>query len=576
MGSHRSAANRMLVSLLLPVLVVVVAQAQDSPAVPVPDVQAGDAPAPVTDLSQVRRERLRNLFARRREQRIKPGDGGQEERKSVRTRIVRPQIRKEEPEKEERIVTSVSVSSSVSTSSKISKRVRPGAATTTNKPENIMAESPSKTSRKRFRLIKNPGVNQDELLEKLLANIDLKNDIVTEPKRTRRPSRFRPSLNRSQLRKKAEFALKPKLRNSRIRIRKPNTTTEKTIATTVQKQEQEVEASTSAVVASKQSNEETVTEQHTTIVTERYEEVTEAAKAEVLEEEQNDEINEIIDEITTEKQKIPTTKRVETTRKVDRANFFRRNSPRRFGFGRRPVSTTSAPKPKPAVNTIDDAVTAINLPKETPNLKFGSFPVINRLNTPIAKDVQQPLTNKPKPIIIQAPSLPQSISNEIAPAFNMVLSESQPKLKLNNRKNQNKFISPNLIVQPAFLKPVQHKQPSQIPETQRSIPQPRRPVRVQTNSIQPEKDALEAEKQQPVNIIVRDPVFPTFELPDFFKVPFAAFKVEASSPPSKVGTPAQNQAGALFSSIGRPQGTVQGHPRATNLNILTGSYSVGW
>jgi len=574
----------MLVSLLLPVLVLVVAQAQDSP---VPDVQPSDASSPVvSDLSQVRRERLRNLFARRREQRVKAGEGSeegkeQEERKNVRTRIVRPQIKKEEPEKEERIVTSVSVSSSVSTSSKISKRVNSGAATTTNKPENVKTESPSKTSRKRFRLIKNPGVNQDELLEKLLANIDLKNDIVTEPKRTRRPSRFRPSLNRSQLRKKAEFALKPKLRNSRIRIRKPNTTTEKTIATTVQKQEQEVEASTSAVVASKQSNEETVTEQRTTIVTEKYEEVTEAAKEEVLKEAQNDEINEIINEITTEKQKVPTTKRVETTRKVDRANFFRRNNPRRFGFGRRPVTTTSAPKPKPAVNTVGDAVTAINLPKETPNLKFGSFPVINRLNTPKAKDVQQPLTNKPKPIIIQAtqaPSLPQSISNEIEPAFNMVLSESQPKLKLNNRKNQNQnnFVSPNLIVQPAFLKPVQHKQPNQIPETQRSIPQPRRPVRVQTNNIQQETAVLQAEKEQPESIIVRERVFPTFELPDFFKVPFSAFQVEAPSSPSKVGAPAQNQAGALFSSIGRPQGTVQGHPRATNLNILTGSYSVGW
>merc|ERR550534_2361585 len=125
----------MLVSLILPVLVLVVAQAQDSPAVPVADVQAGGAPAPVvSDLSQVRRERLRNLFARRREQRVKPGDESKEERKSVRTRIVRPQIRKEEPEKEERIVTSVSVSSSVSTSSKISKRVRPGAAIATKKP----------------------------------------------------------------------------------------------------------------------------------------------------------------------------------------------------------------------------------------------------------------------------------------------------------------------------------------------------------------------------------------------------------------------------------------------------------
>merc|ERR1719411_1677706 len=101
----------MLVSLLLPALVLVV-QAQDPPTAV--DSQAAASPAPVsTDLSQERRERLRNLFARRREQRVKPGDLGkegkvQEEKKSVRTRIVRPQIRKEEPEEigEERVITS--------------------------------------------------------------------------------------------------------------------------------------------------------------------------------------------------------------------------------------------------------------------------------------------------------------------------------------------------------------------------------------------------------------------------------------------------------------------------------------
>merc|ERR1712142_1345321 len=481
MGSHTKPANRMLVSLLLPALVLVV-QAQDTPTAV--DSQAAASPAPVSsDLSQERRERLRNLFARRREQRVKPGDLGnegkvQEEKKSVRTRIVRPQIRKEEPEEgvggEERVITSVSVSSSVSTSSKITKRVKTGSPAPIKKPEISVTKSPSKTTRKRFRLIKNPGVNQDQLLEKLLANIDLKNDIVTEPKKIRRPSRFRPSLNRAQLRKKAEFALKPKLRNSRIRIRKPNTTTEKTIATTVQKKEQEVEATTSAIVATEQSKEETVTEQQTTAVTEKTE-VTEAVKVEAVQEVQNEEINEIINEITTEKQKVPPTESIETTRKVDRANFFRRNNPRRFGFGRRPVKTTSAPSPspKPAVKTapVDDAIKSNNLPKET-NLKFGSFPVITRLNTPKAKDV---LTNKPKPIVIQVtqpPRLPQPASNDIEPAFNMVFSESQPKLKLSNRENQNKFLSPNLIVQPAFLKPVQQKQPPQIPEKPRSILQP--------------------------------------------------------------------------------------------------------
>jgi len=424
-------------------------------------------------------------------------------------------------------------------------------------------------------------------LEKLLANIDLKNDIVTESKFIRRPSRFRPSLNRAQIRKKAETALKPKLRNSRIRIRKPNTTTEKTIVTTVQRkeQEQEVEATTQAIVLSEQSSEEIIEEQQTA-VTEVYEDVTEAVSKEAL---KNVQIkNEVIDEVTTERENIPTTKRVETFRNVDRANFFRRNSPRRFGFGRKP-GTTSAPKLKQAVPA-NKVIVSNKVPKEA-DLKFGSFPVINRLNTVTPKaNVVKEIISKPKPLVIQATQptrLPHPFSNEIEPAFNLIISESQPKLKLNNRENS--FISPNLIVQPAFLKPIEHKQPSQIPETQRSIVQPRRPVHIQTSNIQPlapvpqtveakqgVKTPLRESTDARVNSISREPIFPKFELPEFFKVPFAAFQAQANNSPSKVDTSAQKQAGVLFSGVGQPQGRVQGHPRATNLNILTGSYSVGW
>merc|ERR1711874_882874 len=212
---------------------------------------------------------LRNFFARRREQRVRPGEGrreGGEEKVRKSVRIVRPQLvkeRKEESGQEEKEVTREKSGTAVASADKKQEQSE-------KKPE-------KKTTRKRFRLIKNPGVNQDKLLEKLLANIDLKNDIVTESKFIRRPSRFRPSLNRAQIRKKAETALKPKLRNSRIRIRKPNTTTEKTIVTTVQRkeQEQEVEATTQAIVLSEQSSEEIIKEQQTA-VTEVYEDVTEA------------------------------------------------------------------------------------------------------------------------------------------------------------------------------------------------------------------------------------------------------------------------------------------------------------
>ena len=79
----------------------------------------------------------------------------------------------------------------------------------------------------------------------------------------------------------------------------------------------------------------------TTVVTEGYTEVTEALKEE-----------ELVDEITTERQNIPlrtTSKRFETTRKVNRDNFFRRNNPRRFKFGQKSSLTASATKLKPTV-----------------------------------------------------------------------------------------------------------------------------------------------------------------------------------------------------------------------------------
>merc|ERR1711892_1067846 len=227
MGRTDLAASMLLLPLLLPTVLVVAAQAQDTPA----DTAAAAATGEVTpntvnsDQDQARRERLRNFFARRRDQRVKPGDErkgeGQEDSKTAENRRVRPQainIRKQDPEipdaGEERIETSVSVSSSVSTSSKITKRIRPETESTHKKPEETTSEAPERTTRKRFRIIKNQKGIQDELLKKLLANIEQTNEIGIEQKQIRRPSR-------DQIRKKAESALKPKSQNSRIRIRKP-------------------------------------------------------------------------------------------------------------------------------------------------------------------------------------------------------------------------------------------------------------------------------------------------------------------------------------------------------------------
>merc|ERR1711892_400108 len=394
MGSAQVAVTMLLLSLLLPSSLLVLATAQDTTAVTTAAAATvEDTPNPVTsDPSQERRERLRNFFARKREQRVKPGDvrrGEGQDVKTVRNRRVRPRlinIKKQEPEKpessEERIETSVSVSSSVSTSSKITKRVRPGTDTASEKPEEIVREAPNRTTRKRFRLIKNPKVNQDELLEKLLANIDLKNEIGTEQKLFRRPSRFRPSLKRDQIRKKAESALKPKFQNNRIRIRKPNRPTEKAIVTTtILTKTEEVEVVTESIVLLGQSEEDVISDQVTTVITEGYEGVTEVAKNDIV----NDVLDkEIVNEITDEIPNIPLTnnkKAIESPRKFDRTNFLRRNSPRRFGFGRKPLNPTSAPKTN---NLEEEAVTSNNLPKEE-NLKFGSFPVLNRLK---AKAVQ--------------------------------------------------------------------------------------------------------------------------------------------------------------------------------------------
>jgi len=170
----------------------------------------------------------------------------------------------------------------------------------------------------------------------------------------------------------------------------------------------------------------------------------------------------------------------------------------------------------------------------------------------------------------------------------MIVSESQPKLQLNNRRNQinqsqDTFAPANSILQPAFLKPTQFRQPPQIIpeiilETHQSIGQPQLQARVQQSKIQPQINLAQpiAVKSSVSKPIIRETLFPKFELPDFFNVPFASLQTQAPHSPAQQSPPGQNNGGALFSSIGQPQGRVQGHPRATNLNIITGSYSVGW
>jgi len=140
--------------------------------------------------------------------------------------------------------------------------------------------------------------------------------------------------------------------------------------------------------------------------------------------------------------------------------------------------------------------------------------------------------------------------------------------------------------------PQRRPQPQQVPaQPARAQPQP---VRVQPQPVRAQPQPLRAQPQpvrqqpQPVQprpqvvakpAPVRTNLFPSFELPDFFRIPFVAFRSldpassSGASNSQPAAAPAQNTRGALFNSIGLPNGQVQGLQRPQNLNILSGSYS---
>lgn len=527
---------------------------------------------------------MRSFFTGRREQRVKFGDDKQrdKETKLEGKRIVRPRVTgirnqiRQSDFGEERVETSVSVSSSVSTSRKVQQRPKSRITATTIKSEDTKSDSPTKTTRKRFRLIKNSKANQDSLLEKLLGNIDGENEVKREKNPIRQPSRFRPSIKRDQIRKKAESAFRPKDKNSRInlRIRTPITTTEKTRTTT---QKEELEEVTGSNLLVRHSEVESLADQEvTTVVTETYSEVT---QLQTLIAEGKESLT------TTEKPNIPTriTNKSETTAKqIKRKQFFRRNNPRKFGLVRKPFVTPTVPEDV-TVRELSVTTGTVERPNDLlkeKNLRFGSFPAF------LAKEdkVQQQPMQAVEPVEIlpiQPTSLPQLISNGITPTVNLIPSASQPTLQGNTRRNkihqfQNSFEFPNSIVQPAFIKPASFKRPQPIPvvETQRNLADSTVKTRGQSNMIKPAASGPQTVKaQQP---IIRETIFPQFVLPDFFKVPFASFPLPALSTPDQQTSLSQNTGGTIFSSIGQPLGTRQGQPRAANLNIKTGSYSIGW
>jgi len=601
MGSSDMALRLLSLSLFLVTTWLVLVQAQTSPdeAVTAPK----DVPTAVvsSDPSEIRRQRLRNLFSRKREQRVKTGNGRQRVegkrdgqtlinkrvRPTSRVTVIRNQKQGEPQFSEERIETSVSVS----TSTKVRKIPKPKTRISNIKVEETTTNQENKTKRKRFRLVKQPKESKEALLEKLLANIDHKNAIEPVEKPTRR---FRPSVKRDQIRKKAESALRQNDVNSRIslKIKKQKATTENTITLAAQEEEGSGSASnTESSVTFKHFEDERNIEPLTKDVPENeiYPSVIQDTEKDIV---NIIDVKEFIEDVTTERQTTPLStniKSFDTTTKISRENFFRRNSPRRFRFGPKPSTNINQKKhviiAKPTVTPfLDDSTIILNkIPKESePN--FGSFPVRKRLNPVKPKDELEQFVNKAVPVEIKIVPLPQPTNRKVQPAFNPIPTTLQPTLKLNTITNQIKkfkdsFVPQNSIVQPAFLNPVRRPQPVNVPETQRSIDKPETRTQGQIPRIQPGEDRPRAVivQQTPQQPIINEEIFPAFDLPDFFKVPFTALEEPSSSTQQTPG--AQDNAGVLFSSIGlpgQPLGIVQGHPRASNLNIITGSYSIGW
>jgi hypothetical protein len=221
--------------VLLLVLVAVVCQAQEEGGNP--------------------RQRLRALFNRRRaESAGKPGNDnvgeGAEGRSPFRLRRIRPRrplvAEKKEDNEEEEEGQIIGVSSSVSTSSSSEVRRRPLIRTPVREEENEVSQDvvESKESgeeltseevldvkekltarekaRLRFKKLRSGNRDEkDELLDRLLNNVN-----IQQTSGGRR--RFRPSVDRSKLRKKTESAFNPARPASkfRLRLRRPEATTE--------------------------------------------------------------------------------------------------------------------------------------------------------------------------------------------------------------------------------------------------------------------------------------------------------------------------------------------------------------
>merc|ERR1711976_973857 len=338
--------------------------------------------------------------------------------------------------------------------------------------------------------------------------------------------------------------------------------------------------------------------------------------------------------VTTEE---PTTTTTTTTQK-SRISLFRRKGPKRFrpklraeeineieddakesfrfklprrlnkfqpsgNSRRRPVAPVT---PEPVTTTAPVTITT-----ELPATTRAAFTFFGSDSSPTPSTVVE--VEEEEPIRLRQPAFqtallneaPRSSGSEKAKLTPSALSPAQPVVFQPNSLFQS-FVpirQPAVFTQNIELKPQpqavrvapqpqplrvvsQPQAPVRVAQSQapvRLVPQPQ-PVRGHPPPVRQQPQPLRSQPQpapvraQPQPAPVRASIFPSFELPDFFRIPFVAFRsLDSSSQqqqtPTAAATAPQQPGGALFNSIGLPSGQVRGFQGPTNLNVLSGSYS---
>ena len=160
--------------------------------------------------------------------------------------------------------------------------------------------------------------------------------------------------------------------------------------------------------------------------------------------------------------------------------------------------------------------------------------------------------SEPAPAVFQPNSL-----------FNSFVPVRQPSVFTQNiNLGTPSAPQPAIRVQPQPARVAPRPQPAVrvAPQPARVAPQPPvraqpQPVlRVQPQPVRKQPPAVRQSPAQPAAAPVRqNSLFPVFELPDFFRIPFVAFRSsEPSSSAQQSSAAPQSSGGALFNSIGQP------------------------